>query len=38
MKQAGKVVGVSRQRVGQVLSELEVQGAISRNGEVKVKA
>ena len=34
--QAGQAVGVSRQRVGQVLKELEQEGKVRNNGKVEV--
>jgi CRP-like cAMP-binding protein len=36
LEDAGKAVGVSRQRAGQILGELESEGLVHRNGKVKV--
>jgi len=33
---AGKAAQVSRQRVGQIVKELEIEGAINRNGGIEV--
>lgn len=38
LEDAGKAAGITRQRAGQIMNELESEGLIHRNGKVKVNA